>query len=97
MQPINKERVFRIGAQIFKWQYGNTLLRHIGNDFDPSSGLFACRGVPKQFLRGMRIPEFRRVKIHNPELHPMLDFDFPKLVQERLPETILCKIVGYAC
>jgi hypothetical protein len=36
------------------------------------------------------------VEIYNPELHVVLHFDFAQIMQERLPKTVLCKIVRHA-
>ena len=44
------------------------------------------------FLRQFRIAQFPGVKINDRESHAMLDFDFPKIVQTRLPFCVLAEI-----
>ena len=50
----------------------------------------------KYFPWQFGIAELAGVNIHDSDFHSVFHFDFANLVQERLPETVLRKIVGDA-
>ena len=49
----------------------------------------------RELLRRLRISELLGIEIRDAELYPMFHFNLPDLVQERLPETVLRKIIGH--
>ena len=49
-----------------------------------------------QFFWRLRISKLFIIDIYDPELYAVFRLDFTKLVQERLPQTVLGKILSHA-